>query len=215
VIALEGNDQVTELIDASEVFTVTGTGANITGQVSYQADIGKVIKLNTDDVTFIGSDLEVSFKNNGKINGMNIVGLDDYFLCVSVGNDNITSITFPDTIASIGRGFLAECKITSLDLSNTSISSIPDEAFESTRTITEITFPSTITNIGEKDTPYFQAKGVFYGCYSLTTLHLKSTSVPTLGTGVFETTKYSETGNVGQHIYVPSTLVSAYTENTD
>lgn len=120
-------------------------------------------------------------------------------------NTYLQSIVFPALSVSIGSSSFEGCTnlssviITKMPQSTIShLESIGSRAFYGCTSLTEIAiyFYSMITNsIGDY---------AFAGCTSLTTVHFYNTfTIPTLGTNVFDTTSL-------QHIYVPSSAVSAY-----
>ena len=71
------------------------------------------------------------------------------------GCTNLTSITIPDSVTTIGYGAFSYCNgLTSVDISD-SVTTIGDWAFDSCTSLTSITIPDSITTMGG---------GVFNGC---------------------------------------------------
>ena len=88
---------------------------------------------------------------------------------------NITSISFPNSVASIGKQAFFCCSgLTSLTIPS-SVSSIGVSAFGGCSSITDLTIPNSITTIDN---------GVFAGCKSLTSLTIPS-SVSSIGANAF------------------------------
>ncbi len=73
-----------------------------------------------------------------------------------------TAVTVTSSVSDITAGALAGCTtLTSIDLSATSITSIPDDTFSGCTVLTTVVLPSSCTSIGAN---------AFAGCTSLTTL---------------------------------------------
>ena len=91
---------------------------------------------------------------------------------------DLTSVTIPATVTSIGRNAFAACaSLTTVDLSNASgLNTIGDSAFHSSG-LTSITIPAAVTSIG---------KAAFTNCTSLATVDLSNASgLDTIGSNVF------------------------------
>ena len=97
---------------------------------------------------------------------------------------NLTSVTIPDSITSIGVGAFSECeKLTTIRLPN-SITEIPEYAFSKCKNLTTITIPDSVTSIGNGAFSYCEnlnnvtiparvtnlGEHVFFYCHSLTSL---------------------------------------------
>ena len=97
---------------------------------------------------------------------------------------NLTSVTIPDSVTSIGAGTFSECeKLTTIRLPN-SITEIPEYAFSKCKNLTTITIPDSVTSIGNGAFSYCEnlnnvtiparvsnlGEHVFFYCHSLTSL---------------------------------------------
>ena len=81
---------------------------------------------------------------------------------VITGHESPTSVTAPASIASIAEGAFAGCTtLTSIDLSATSITEIPESVFALCTALTTVTLPASCTSIGAN---------AFYGCTSLSSV---------------------------------------------
>ena len=87
----------------------------------------------------------------------------------------LTSMTIPNSITSIGnRAFYECCSLTSVTISN-SVTSIDNETFSSCYALTSVTIPNSVTSIGER---------AFYDCYGLTSVTIPN-SVTSIGNHAF------------------------------
>ena len=78
---------------------------------------------------------------------------------------NITSVTIPNSVTSIGEGAFAGCiSLTNATIPN-SVTNIGNDAFRECSGLTSVTIPDSITSIGE---------GAFDECSGLTSVHIHS-----------------------------------------
>jgi hypothetical protein len=96
------------------------------------------------------------------INGQSVIRIDNSAFS---GWANLTSVTIPDGVTSIGDSAFANCGVASLQIPDTVIS-IGDYAFSSCTSLTNAVIPNGVTRI---------ATGQFYGCSSLTTFTIANT----------------------------------------
>jgi hypothetical protein len=113
----------------------------------------------------------------------------------------ITSISLPDSLASIGGNAFYNCtSLKSVDLSDTSITTIPVGTFSNCTALESIELPDTLTTIAS-DTSL--SSGVFENCSSLTSITLPE-GFTSIGYRAF----YNCTAL--KSITLPSTLTSIY-----
>ena len=116
------------------------------------------------------------------------------------GCSNLTSITIPNSVTSIGNnGAFRGCSgLTSITIPD-SVTSIGDDAFYGCSGLTSITIPNSVTSIG--DSAFYGCSGLtsitisdsvtsigssaFYGCSGLTSITIPD-SVTSIGSGAFE-----------------------------
>lgn len=113
--------------------------------------------------------------------------------CVTLSNINI-----PDSVTTIGSGAFADCALQSIHIPN--IVKLDTACFQSCRQLESVEIPSTVTTINNQ---------VFNNCNALTTVIVRPTTPPTLGTNVFANNAS------GRKIYVPSESVNAYKTATN
>ena len=89
--------------------------------------------------------------------------------------ENVTSVTIPNSVTSIGNSAFYGCSsLTSVTIPN-SVTSIGDGAFQNCSSLTSITIPNSVTSIGE---------AAFIGCFSLPSITIPN-SVTSIGARAF------------------------------
>lgn len=111
---------------------------------------------------------------------------------------NLTTVNIGNQVQVIPQGFLGsgQSQITSITIPN-SVTTIETYAFYGSK-LTSIDLPASVTSIGNQ---------AFYSCSSLTSITIRSTTPPTLGSSysnTFPTTSQNYT------IYVPASAVNTY-----
>ena len=92
-----------------------------------------------------------------------------------VGGEEITELTIPNTVTSIGKyAFKGLSNLTVVHIPN-SVTSIGEEAFSGCSSLTSVTIPNSVTSIG---------MDAFYGCSSLTSITVPE-SVTSIGFSAF------------------------------
>lgn len=125
--------------------------------------------INISFKDYFGNDIPSNIKNV-VINKGNIIK-DNAFLNCS----NITSITIPDGIISIGKSAFSNCeKLISINIPN-SVTSIGDSAFYRCSNLESINIPNNVTSIGDK---------AFYGCSNLESIIIPN-NVTSIGNHMF------------------------------
>src|SRR5574344_337020 len=76
------------------------------------------------------------------INGIAVISMSNY----AFANNQLTSVTIPDSVTSIGNYAFANDQLTSVTIPN-SVTSISDDAFISNQ-LTSVTIPNSVTSIG-------------------------------------------------------------------
>lgn len=136
---------------------------------------------------------------------------------------DITSITIPDSVTSIGNYAFTKCnKLTSINIPN-SVTSIGQGAFQYCTGLTSITIPDSVTsinvsilqnctgltNITIPNSVTYIGNIAFSNCTSLTSVTIQATTPPTLGNA----NAFNNTNNCP--IYVPAESVDTYKSATN
>ena len=104
-----------------------------------------------------------------------IGGIPTYYLSIFSNRDDITSITIPTSVTTIGNGVFSSCTGLESVTIPTSITTIGASAFSGCTGLKSITIPSSITSFGG---------GAFSGCTGLTDI-VFSDGLLTIGVGAF------------------------------
>ena len=183
--------------------TSDGMPANASGLIisnSYQNGVGELI--------YIGKDIIPAglFRNYHNLTSVTIpdsvttIGYEAFYKCT-----NLTSIIIPDNVTTIGDGAFYECSsLTSVTIPD-GVTTIGDDAFRNCDSLTSVTIGKSVTTIGED---------AFYECDSLTRVYCKATTPPSLGDDAFKY-HYIYVVNIGCAIYVPAKSVEAYKAATN
>ena len=148
-------DNLTWTLDSEGTLTISGTGA-MTDWESYSlvpwdsnADMIKTVSIE---------------------NGVTSIGKYAFYYC-----SNLTSVTIPNSVKSIGDSAFRSCGLTSITIPN-SVKSIGDYAFDSCSSLTSVTIPNSVTSIGAS---------AFYSCSNLESVTIPN-SVSSIGDYAFE-----------------------------
>ncbi len=179
IYAFENCKNLKTVINLSELTIEKGSSSN--GHVGYYANkvinpdgqIGDFSFKTTDGINYlifyIGNDNDLVLPENYK--GEN------YAIEKSVFSNftNLTSITIPNSVTSIGGGAFYKCSnLTSITIPN-SVTSIGDGAFEGCSGLTNVTIGNSVIRIRYR---------AFYNCSSLTNITIPN-SVTNVGNGAF------------------------------
>ena len=134
------------------------------------------------------------------------------------GCTNLTSVTFPNTLTTIGKGCFENCTNLSSVNFSTGLTTIDDFAFSNCSSLSSLTLPNTLTTIGENafdnctnisgtltipDNVTAIGGSSFYNCDGITSLVFGQNSHCTsIGNGAFESC-YNLT-----NVYLPASLQS-------
>src|SRR5574344_471705 len=118
------------------------------------------------------------------INGIAVISMSNY----AFANNQLTSVTIPDSVTSIGEAAFANDQLTSVTIPN-SVTSISDDAFIMNQ-LTSVTIPDSVTSIG---IAAFQSN-------KLTSVTIPN-SVTSIGIGAFE-------GNQLTSVMIPDSVTS-------
>lgn len=110
-------------------------------------------------------------------------------------NCNLTSFAFPATLQTLGKNAFAKNNLTSIDLSNTQVTTLSEGAFSDNTKLKSITLPACLTSIGQE---------AFSNNQALATLNLSSTSIKTIGQKAFKNCTSLN------RIILPTTLTNVY-----
>jgi hypothetical protein len=145
-----------------------------------------------NDALYMGNYL-IAFDNKNatsyKVKEGTVVIADGVF-SNSYSECNITSIVIPSSVKNLGNSTFWSSKITSIDLSNTGITSIGDSVFYCS-SLTTIVLPSNLQSIGNY---------AFYGC-EIESIDLSGTSVTTIG-------EYAFNGSSVKTVVLPASVTS-------
>ncbi len=135
-------------------FEVNGIFYNITTPTAKEVEV--TYETNEYTASYSG-DIVVpsSVSYNGEQYIVTAIGEAAFYDC-----ENLTSITLPNSLTTIGDEAFQYCRLTSITLPN-SVTTIGDHAFYECIRLTSITLPGSLTTIGDD---------VFSGCNSLTSI---------------------------------------------
>ena len=121
--------------------------------------------------------------------------------CTFKGCSSLTSVTIPDSVTEIGNYAFNNCdRLTSITIPD-SVTEIGNYAFYGCSRLASITIPNSIISIG---------KWAFYYCSSLKSVHCKPTTPPVADFGGYSSWDAFYRNASGRKIYVPRASESAY-----
>ena len=145
-----------------------------------------------DNVEYIPASLCSGMSNLTSITiPKSVTSIGDYAFYECTG---LTSVTIPNSVTSIGQSAFGDCSsLSSVTIAN-SVTSIGESAFNGCSSLTSVTIPNSVTSIG---------KWAFYYCTSLTSISCEAVTPPTLmSTDVF--------WSVSIPLYVPAQSINLY-----
>lgn len=151
----------------------------------------------TDVVVPAGTTIIKQYALTNSVNITSIT-LPDSLLSIGLGafrNTRITSITIPNSVTSIGADAFRDCINLRSIVMPDSLTEIQSYAFAGCITLTSVTIPNSVTSIGNY---------VFSQCSNLETVIVEAVTPPTLGNNVFY---YNKSNRI---IYVPDASVDVY-----
>jgi len=158
-----GDNLTWTYVEATQTFTISGSGAMYDYQNSYDepwSSLRGIIKsvILEDGITTIGS----------------------YAFSSCSG---LTSVTIPNSVTSIGDGAFSNCRrLASVTIPN-SVTSIGTDAFYNCSGLTSVTIPNSVTSI---------RNSAFYNCSGLTSVVIGS-GVTSIGSSAFKETNLKKT----------------------
>lgn len=106
-----------------------------------------------------------------KLDGHQVIGMS-----VSFAESNISSVTFPKGFKSVNKNLFWKSSIKTADLSQTSITIMPDGIFQDCKNLTEVKLPEKLVTI---------EANAFSGCEKLTAIELPAEGFQTIGVRAF------------------------------
>ena len=182
----------------NHVLTISGTGA-MTDYVRFDSVPWYVYRdsiytvVIDSGVTTIG---DFAFENNRNLTSITVPdGITSIGKCAFAGS-GLTSFSLPLSITAIGDSICYSCaNLSSVTLHN-GVISIGDFTYSQCPSLTSITIPSSVTSIG---------KGAFYACSGIESVTCYAPIPPALGARVF-----AGIDIVSAPLYVPQNSVSLY-----
>ena len=113
--------------------------------------------------------------NNTLLQSANLTGITSIKQYAFYNQNNLTSITLPSTVSSIGQYAFANSGITSIDIPD-AVSRINEGTFEGCSNLTNVTLGSGIQVIG---------KNAFHLCYKMASLVIESVNISNVNDGGF------------------------------
>lgn len=156
---------LTTMFTFAQSFTYNGIKYNITNTINNTVEVSY-----SSNVYYGNINIPNTVQNNGVTYTVTSIG-DSAF-----DTSNITSITIPNSVTSIGNFAFYNCSILiSITIPN-SVTFIGNSAFYNCNTLTSITIPNSVTSIGES---------AFYNCINLTSIILPN-SIKSIARNSFE-----------------------------
>ena len=131
----------------------------------------KTCEVTTGDHEYSGNvEVPSSVQYNGRI--LSVISIGTAFK----GCGNITSITIPNSVTTIGKGDFSECSSLASVIIPNSVTIIEADVFSDCSSLASITIPNSVTSIGES---------AFESCHSLSSITIPN-SVTSIGQYAFE-----------------------------